>query len=539
MAPVFIIGGVGGFGIAITAVVLRQLARGRKAKRSKPKQVIEYQSTGCCLSRRDIYSETENLLETCNTVCPACVQKTEPTLSMDAASARSGAVIESHPVTTSSPFIPKSISRLSSMTFDSKVCVDAYASLLANEGFHEDVSDDAGTITDESGSRDGSEEHRATVQHEEGPRVDMETEPTTESLVENMSGEADTHSGTHWVQGNYEQNSEFLLEPKSPVIRQPTPIRVPEREISVSQNSSSSPTLHAPLEFDYDADDDGGTGVNGAEVPVPSLFLQDAIISSEMGHSPEPQREGSAVIISTSSARTGRERTIVSFTAAPLASVPALEDVVSGNPIPSTEILVHEDVPNAVTEATNGHAHGIPLPSDHESNDRDLVSLEEEQSLPQIPFMRNLSTSPEEQETNSQVSSDLSRHNSDAQSEVSLFKVICNKNTPIIPTVTRERSELASTEGIEADGPAATRPLREEDVERMKALANPPRAEDSDKENAFQSASTSPERLSRKPWRSERISSVFSRKNSVRRLRIPDRIRRRNMLTQKNNTTSQ
>lgn len=533
MAPVLIIGGVGGFGIAITAVVLRQVARGRKAKRSKPKQVTEYQPqpTGCCLSTRGVCSETEDLLETCNAVCPTWVQKTELTLSVDAASARSGAIIESHPVTTSSPLILKSISRLSSISFDNKACVDHYASLLAR-GSHEDTSDDNDTVTDELGSTDRSEGNRITAQHEESPQIDMETEPTTEPLGENMFGEGHSDPGNHWIQDGYEENTEFLLEPKSPVIRQPTPSRVSERGAAVSHNSSSSPSPQPLAEFDYDADDDGDTGINGTE-PVPSLFLQDAVTSNEMGQSSEHQREGSAVIISTSNARNAPERTIVSFSAAPLASVPALEDVVTGNPIPSTEILVHEPQCIASTEAGNRSVQETLLSSDHENNDRHLVSLEERQSLTQT---RNFSTLPGEQDSNYHVSNDVSCHSRDEESEVSLFKIVCEKDTPIIPPITRERSDLAAPAGIESHGPAATRPLCEEDIERMKALASPPRVEESDKENAFQSASTSPERLSRKPWRSERMSSVFSRKSSVRRLRIPDRIRRRNMLAQKNNT---
>ncbi|CAN8076289.1 unnamed protein product [Agarophyton chilense] len=535
LPPIFAIGGFGGVTLAVTVLIVRRIARKPRKKCEPSQQLITAAKLDNFSTIGDLV-KTENFLHSCSSnrlICTSTIKTPEAT---DSISARSAAIIESHQVTASVSLLPKSISTLSSVTYDSKVCVDTYAALLTNDDDDEDGAfDDAKTCTDDLESEAKNRMRDIPAEHEE---IAVPS-PTALLLIDNSRSDGDTESGTEsgtpLVHGEYEQNDEQLLQPRSPILRQQTsPVQF-EREASEAVSSEPSYFNNSMYDLDYEAEID--VRMEPENSGVPSIFTENATVSHGVGDNTQYYR--SAVLIFSPPRKSYGAP--VSVTAAPLASVPALEDVVTGTPIPATEIRIDTELLDTTNESQQEQDANEPsISNEQESMDDDSTTTDEESNYIQDTFMNDLPTILREGELDENESNDVQRdcNNTQIVSVPRFRQPVSDSHGPILPIVSREKSTLSSPERTDFGSPAATRPLREKDVEQVRAMTNIDAIEDSEKENAFQSTSTSPERLSRKPWRSDRLNNVFSRKNSVRRLRIPERIRRRQLRPQKQNTKS-
>eukprot|EP00178_Gracilaria_changii_P004378 TRINITY_DN1692_c0_g1_i1.p1 TRINITY_DN1692_c0_g1~~TRINITY_DN1692_c0_g1_i1.p1 ORF type:complete len:541 (+),score=73.99 TRINITY_DN1692_c0_g1_i1:9014-10636(+) len=535
LPPIFTLTGFGGMSLAVTVLIVRRIIRKPETERKSVAQIVDATKADMVSTSNHIVKR-EGLTDSCGSNGLANASISEPPCSTDSIMARSAAIIESHKVNADTSLLPKSISKLSSLTYDSKVYVDTYTALLTNGGaVDESAYDDAKTCSDDL----ESERRMNECLDGTGESNYEDTGSNLNALVlcGNDPNDAAVESATAVIFGEYEQNDELLLEPKSPILGQEVASRLFDSGTSLTVNSEPSCVHNLVHDLDYDADLDVRIEAEDDDAAVPSILTENATVSHEVEH--QPIYQGSAVLIPNSPAKSLRQRNPIFVTAAPLASVPALEDVVTGIPIPAIELRIEGEKSSFTTESPEplqfNEASG---PDQEESMEESSTTTDEESNTPQEVFMNDLPTIPEERESYDNESDDVLRDSSNTQIvPIPRFRqVVCETDAPVLPMVSREKSSASSSERAGSESPAATRPLCEKDIEHVRAMSNDEAADDSEKENTFQSTSTSPERLSRKPWRSERLSNVFSRKHSMRRLRIPDRIRRRQLLPQMHKT---
>ncbi|KAI0565675.1 hypothetical protein FGB62_16g238 [Gracilaria domingensis] len=543
LPPIFAISGFGGVTLAVTVLVVRRIARNPRKKRKASLPVVLAAAADVSSTTND-FTKSESVVHSCGSHCLTYASNAETLYANDSINARSAAIIESHQVKAATSLLPKTISTLSSVTYDSKVCVDTYAALLTNddhgddEDDNESTYDDAKTTTDDLESEALNRMNEVLFEHEETNIEIADLNSNEPVLTDTPPSEGAAEIGIPLICGEYEQSDELLVEPKSPILGQQISSGMHESETPVTVNSEPSFVNNYAYDLAYDGDLDVQAEAESDDMPVPSVFTESASVPHEVEHHSEHQ--GSAVMILHSPGKPFRARAPVFVTAAPLASVPALEDPVTDTPIPATEISIGKELFEITSETPEPQDDNQTSVSDEQENiGEDSRTTDEESNIPQDKFMSELPTIPEESESRDNESDDVLQDRSNMQT-VSMPRfghIACDSNGPVLPMVSRERSTLSSSERTVSWSPAATRPLCEKDVEHVRAMTGSEAADESGKENTFQSTSTSPERLSRKPWRSERLSTVFSRKNSLRRLRIPDRVRRRQ--SQKHNAKAQ